>query len=242
MFDDLPETRKVRSKGKGKAFTFALIAHVVALTGIGVANLLALEQIEPPPISVVFLSAAAPPPPPPPPPPAKPKPKEEAPKPQTEPKPVPQVAQPMEMPSTLPDVKTEEVAPDFGMEGGVEGGVEGGIEGGVLGGVDGGVVGGVEGSDEPLRVGGDVEAPEIVKQVQPRYPEVAKAARASGLVILEAIINTEGVVEDVKVLRGHPLLQQAAMDAIVQWKFKPGRLNGKPVRVVFTLTVNFQLK
>ena len=84
--------------------------------------------------------------------------------------------------------------------------------------------------------------PQIVSQVQPRYPEVAKAARVQGIVILEAIINTEGQVEDVKVLRGPDLLQQSAMDAIVKWKFKPGTLNGKPVKVIFTLTVNFTLK
>jgi len=94
----------------------------------------------------------------------------------------------------------------------------------------------------PLRVGGDVSPPKIVKQVPPSYPEVAKAARVQGIVILEAIINAEGGVDSVKTLRGHALLDQAAKDAIVQWQFEPAKLNGVPVSVYFTLTVNFTLR
>jgi protein TonB len=248
MFDILPETKRVRSKGTGIALTAALVIHVIFLSVVGVVNLMAVQPIEPPPIQVTFFSAAAPPPPPPPPPPRRPRPKpaEEAPKPQPVPEaqpsgPVQPVAVPEELPAAV-DNAGDEGGDDYGVDGGVEGGIEGGVVGGVPGGVLGGVPGGANPEDPPLRVGGDVEPPEIVRQVQPRYPEVAKAARVQGLVILEAIINTEGQVEDVKVLRGHKLLEQAAIEAIYQWKFRPGRLNGKPVKVVFTLTVNFTLK
>jgi protein TonB len=79
---------------------------------------------------------------------------------------------------------------------------------------------------------------QIVK-VQPVYPPLAKQARIQGVVILEAIIGKDGAVSEVKVISGHPLLQQAAIDAVSQWKYKPTLLNGEPVEVVTTVTVNF---
>jgi periplasmic protein TonB len=79
---------------------------------------------------------------------------------------------------------------------------------------------------------------QIVK-VQPVYPPLAKQARIQGVVILEAIIGRDGAVTEVKVISGHPLLQQAAIDAVSQWKYKPTLLNGEPVEVVTTVTVNF---
>jgi protein TonB len=79
---------------------------------------------------------------------------------------------------------------------------------------------------------------QIVK-VQPVYPPLAKQARIQGVVILEAIIGKDGAVTEVKVISGHPLLQQAAIDAVSQWKYKPTLLNGEPVEVVTTVTVNF---
>ena len=96
--------------------------------------------------------------------------------------------------------------------------------------------------DEPFRVGGGVEPPQILSQVKPRYPEVAKAARVQGIVILEAIINKEGTVDDVRVLRGHPLLEQAAKDAIVKWKFKPRVLDGVAVERVASQIIEFNLE
>jgi len=243
MFDNLIETKRQRVRGRTRALTMALVAHVVVFALVGIAQVWAVETVEPPSITVVFLSAAAPPPPPPPPAARKPPPKKpkEAPKPKPKPVPVvvPEIVQPDVVPDELPEKLDEEYSDagfDYGVEGGVEGGIEGGVEGGFVGGVEGGV------SDEPLRVGGDVTPPKIIKQVKPRYPEVAKAARVQGIVILEAVINASGQVEGVTVLRGHPLLEQAAKDAIVKWKFEPGKLNGNPVKVFFTLTVNFTLK
>lgn len=97
--------------------------------------------------------------------------------------------------------------------------------------------------DGPLRVGGDVKAPKLVNRIDPKYPEIARKARIQGIVILEAIINKQGDVTDVKVLKSlNSLCDQAAMEAARQWKFEPGTQNDIPVDVVMTLTVQFQLK
>src|SRR5262245_15612581 len=86
----------------------------------------------------------------------------------------------------------------------------------------------------------DIVKPVLTHRVNPEYPEVARKARVEGVVILEAIINKNGDVENVKVLRGvHPLLDQAAVNAVLKWRYKPPTSNGK---VHTTVTVNFKLK
>jgi TonB family protein len=93
-----------------------------------------------------------------------------------------------------------------------------------------------------LRVGGDVKAPVIISKVEPIYSEEARKARVSGIVIVECLIDKSGNVTDVNVLKPLPFgLDQAAVDAVKQWKFKPAVMNGEPVNVVFNLTVNFKL-
>jgi protein TonB len=95
----------------------------------------------------------------------------------------------------------------------------------------------------PLQVGGDVQAPVKLDAPPPQYTEIARKARIQGVVIVQAIINKEGSVENVKVLKGLPMgLDQAAIDAIKRWRFKPATLNGKPVTVYYNLTVNFTLQ
>jgi protein TonB len=74
------------------------------------------------------------------------------------------------------------------------------------------------------------------------YPSIAQSARVQGVVILEATIGVEGRVQDVKVLRSIPLLDQAAIDAVKQWQYTPTTLNGVPVPVVMTVTVTFALQ
>src|SRR3954468_7783252 len=97
-------------------------------------------------------------------------------------------------------------------------------------------------ADAPLRVGGDVRAPILMEKVEPVYTEEARQRRINGIVIVEAIIGRDGLVKNVSVLKPLPFgLDQAAVDAVKQWKFKPGTLEGKPVDVIFTLTVNFRL-
>jgi len=82
----------------------------------------------------------------------------------------------------------------------------------------------------------------IITKVEPQYPEVARKARISGIVIVECTISKNGDVTDVHVLKPLPFgLDQAAVDAVRRWKFRPGTLNGQPVDVLFNLTVNFKL-
>ena len=80
-----------------------------------------------------------------------------------------------------------------------------------------------------------------IKDVAPKYPSVALAARAEGVVILEATIGLTGMVEDVRILRSIPLLDAAALEAVRQWEYSPTLLNGVPVPVLITVTVNFTL-
>ena len=94
----------------------------------------------------------------------------------------------------------------------------------------------------PVRVGGQIKAPVRVKNVNPVYPSIAQSARVQGVVIIEATIGPDGRVTDTKVLRSIPLLDQAAVDAVKQWTYTPTLLNGVPVPVIMTVTVNFTLK
>jgi len=95
----------------------------------------------------------------------------------------------------------------------------------------------------PIRVGGDVKPPEKLVAPSPQYTEIARKARIQGVVIVEAIIDKEGSVTNVKILKGLPMgLDTAAADAVQKWKFKPATLNGKPVAVIYNLTVNFRLQ
>ena len=93
----------------------------------------------------------------------------------------------------------------------------------------------------PLRVGGIIRQPQKLHHVAPLYPEVARAARVSGIVILEAVLAEDGTVRDVSVLRSVPLLDAAAIAAVREWRFTPTLLNGTPVPVVMTVTVAFNL-
>jgi len=132
---------------------------------------------------------------------------------------------------------------------GVTGGVPGGIAGGSAGGVLGGIIGGV-GSNMPpppkatparIRVGGNVQAAKMVRQIMPVYPPIAKTAHISGTVVLHAVIAKDGSVEDLQYVSGPPLLMKAAMDAVKQWRYQPTQLNGDPVEVDTTISVVFTL-
>lgn len=94
----------------------------------------------------------------------------------------------------------------------------------------------------PVRVGGQIRSPEKVQDVAPIYPVIAQQARVEGVVIIEALIGTDGRVQDARVLRAEPLLDQAALTAVRQWVYRPTLLNGIPVPVVMTVTVRFSLK
>jgi protein TonB len=94
----------------------------------------------------------------------------------------------------------------------------------------------------PVRVGGAIRQPTRLKNVNPVYPPIAQSARVQGVVIIEATIGTDGRVQDARVLRSIPLLDAAALDAVRQWQYTPTLLNGVPVPVIMTVTVNFTLQ
>jgi protein TonB len=239
LFEDLIESDVVAHKtNKSKTLPVSIAIHAVLIVALFIVPLVTSEEL-PEPTSAVrafFVEPAAPPPPPPPPPPPAPK----APTaPKTPPKPMsdtPRLTAPVEVP--------EEIAPEQGIDLGVEGGVPGGVEGGVPGGVVGGVVGGLPDAPPPpqaVRVGGQIKEPKKLKNVAPAYPDIAKQARVQGVVILECTISPQGRVTDVKVLRGIPLLDESAREAVKQWIYTPTLLNGVPVPVIMTVTVNFKL-
>jgi periplasmic protein TonB len=93
-----------------------------------------------------------------------------------------------------------------------------------------------------VRVGGAIREPRKVFHVAPIYPEFARQARAQGMVIIEAILDATGQVASVKVLHSQPLLDDAAVRAVRQWRYTPTELNGVPVPVLMTITVRFSLE
>ncbi|MDP6582324.1 MAG: TonB family protein, partial [Vicinamibacterales bacterium] len=96
-------------------------------------------------------------------------------------------------------------------------------------------------SQEPVRVGGDIPVPQKVRNIDPVYPDAAKEARVSGVVILEAVIGVDGTITDVQVLRSVPQLDEAAIAAVRQWEYTPTVVDDLRVPVVMTVTVNFKL-
>jgi TonB family protein len=135
--------------------------------------------------------------------------------------------------------------------GGVQGGVSGGVEGGVSGGVEGGIAGGIQSQElerkqqefrkDAVPCKDDIKPPKLLKKVDPIYPEEARKKGIQGIVILEAKSDEYGRVMDAMILRSIPELDQAAIDAVRQWVYEPLLLAGKPTKVLFTVTVRFQL-
>jgi periplasmic protein TonB len=220
-------------------------AHVIVLGVMLAIPILYVSADLPeiPDMLTFVVSAAPPPPPPPPPPPAAPaatpsKPRVTKPVPTTSPR-----AAPVEAPREI----VEETYVDITSEEGVLGGVEGGIPGGVIGGVLADLPQPppppppVPVAREPVRVGGDLKAPALVERVEPEYPPLAVRAKVEGVVILEALVDREGRVESVRVLRSIPLLDNAATAAVRQWQYSPLLLNGQPERFVLTVTLSFSL-
>ena len=92
-----------------------------------------------------------------------------------------------------------------------------------------------------VTVGGNVQAARLINKVQPLYPPLARQTRISGTVKLHAIIGKDGTVQRLEVQSGHPLLVQAAQDAVRQWRYQPTLLNGEPVEVDTEIDVIFSL-
>jgi protein TonB len=94
----------------------------------------------------------------------------------------------------------------------------------------------------PQRVGGAIRQPVRTNYVAPVYPEIARVARVQGAVQIEAVIGTDGVVQQARVISGSPLLSDAALSAVRQWRYTPTTLNNQPISVIMTVTVTFTLQ
>jgi protein TonB len=223
----------------------SIVGHAVVLTLVVVLPLMyAANRLPKVPTMMAFVATPPMPPPPPPPPLAvKAVGKPVAARPQAPPNPGTFVI-PLEAPSSI---TPEPPGTLYSGEGGVEGGIEGGVAGGIVGGL-------VAAPPPPLpppappapqpvvpvRIGGNLSAPALVKRVEPTYPDLAVMAKVSGMVILEAIVSADGTVESVKVLRSVKFLDNAAIEAVKQWRYSPLILNGVPTPFVLTVTLNFR--
>jgi len=226
LFGDV--TRPSISIGNRKWYTVpvSLLSHSVIVFGVVVVPLLATDVLPAPwqPMEEFILAGPTPPPPPPPP-----RRIEEA------------------MPAADPDLAPTEAPEGVSPERPVE--PRKPFE------YTTGIVGGDENVDrilapppeviaappEPVRVGGTIRQPQKVRNVDPVYPQLAILSRIEDVVIIEATIGQDGKLMDARVLRGHQMLQQAALVAVRQWEFTPTLLNGVPVPVIMTVTVRFTL-
>lgn len=242
MFDHLTESSPTRTRARNP--WTVLLSAILQIALVIVMVLVPLIYTEALPKQQLLTFLVAPPPPPPPPPPPAPAVKAVV-------RPVRlmeagKLTAPKAIPKTVQMIKEEELSPEGA--GGVVGGVPGGVPGGSPGGVIGGIISSTAMPPPPkieapkrIRVGGQVQAAKIIDQVRPIYPPLAKQARIQGVVRLEAIISKQGQIENLRVMSGHPLLIQAALDAVRLWRYQPTLLNGEPVEVVTTIDVVFTL-
>lgn len=156
-----------------------------------------------------------------------------------------QLRTPTKIPKKIEIIKEDEAPPP--QMAGVVGGVPGGVPGGSMGGVIGGIIGNTptaipKVAVQRVRISGGVIEGSRTKYVAPTYPQMAKIARVQGSVVLAAIIGKDGTIQNLHVVStASPLLNQAAVEAVKEWKYRPYILNGEPVEVDTTITVNFVL-
>ena len=243
----------VNAGGKTNKTWTVLLSFLAQIGVIVVAILIPMIYFDALPKSQLSSFLVAPPPPPPPPPPPAAAPPHVI-------KVIPRqfdagrLMAPKVVPKEVAMIKEEELPPPS--SGGVVGGVPGGVPGGTAGGVIGGIIGGVPTAAPPppppppapkpvtpqrIRVGGNVQQAKLIRQPKPIYPPLAKQARISGVVRLNAIIGKDGTIQNLPVASGHPLLVPAAMEAVKQWVYQPTLLNGEAVEVVTQIDVNFTL-
>jgi protein TonB len=239
MFEDslIESGNKLKTK-RGLTTSVTFVLEIIL---VGVMVLIPLLFTEALPKAQLLTGLVAPPPPPPPPPP-----------PAAVIKVVKiqtnmindQLRTPTKIPKKVEMIKEEEAPPQMA-------GVVGGVPGGVPGGSMNGVIGGIVNSNAPVpkiaaptrvRVSQGVTQGLLINRIQPTYPPLAKQARIFGAVVLQAEISKDGSIQNLHVLSGHPMLVPAALEAVKRWKYKPYILNGEPVEVETTITVNFTLQ
>ena len=242
MFEEMVVSGAKEKTNKPWTVVVSMILQVLLLVILILIPLIYTEALPRAMLSSILL--APPPPPPPPPPPAVVQVKI---RPTVRLMDAGKLVAPKAIPKEVNIIKEEELPPDAGMQG-IAGGVPGGIAGGSMGGVLGGVIGGGKAAPPPpkvvpkrVMVGGNVQAARLVNKVQPLYPPLARQTRISGTVKLHAIIGKDGSVQQLVMVSGHPLLVQAALDAVRQWRYQPTLLNGEPVEVDTEIDVIFSL-
>jgi protein TonB len=235
MFEELLVSNPYATKTKQR--WTVLVSMIFQVTFLAILLLIPLIYTEALPKAMLATLLVAPPPPPPPPPPAQ---VQVVRKVQVHLMDAGKLMAPKAIPKTVTIIK-EEADPDMGASGGVLGGVAGGSMGGVIGGVIGGMPAPPKPVQSRIKVGGNVTAARLQNKVSPVYPALARQTRISGTVRLHAIIAKDGTVQQLEVLSGHPLLVQAALDAVRQWRYQPTLLNGEPVEVDTTVDVIFSL-
>jgi protein TonB len=164
---------------------------------------------------------------------------------------VPTVRMPEEIPPVMPSDPQPETSSASGTDSGDPGGGEpGGQRDGVIGGMpfslgsgeDAGVEGGTSGDQIHQPGVGGVTVPELIERIEPLYPEAARKLRQEGAVLLEAIITTSGIVDQVRIVgSAGPLLDAAAVSAVRRWRYRPATLNGRAVAVFLAVKVRFGL-
>ncbi len=238
--------------GKTRTPWTVLLSFGLQMLMVGVAILIPLLNYAGlPATELMTFLVAPPPPPPPPPPPVVVKLKKIVPREFDTGK----LVQPVAIPEDIAIIEEDTAPPPSAGIAGVVGGVPGGGIGGALGGVIGGIISSTPMVAPPppppvkkkppppkrIRVGGSVQRANLIRQVRPVYPPLARQARIQGTVKLTAIIAKNGTIQKLEVLSGHPLLIPAALSAVKQWRYRPTLLNGQPVEVVTQVDVNFTL-
>lgn len=233
MFGDVVDPSVTMGNRQRTAVLMTVVLETALVSALLVVPLIAVDVLPTPREAIDAFVTAAPTPEPPPPPRAATAPP--AAQPQVNPDAAP-IEPPRELVPERPRMAVLEPPPDFIVGGGDLTGVVGG-------GGDGLVIAAppAPAPPAPVRVGGRIVTPQKTRHVAPVYPDIARAARVEATVIIEAAIDAAGRVTNAQVLRGHPLLDAAALDAVRQWEFMPTLLNGVPVPVIMTVTVNFRL-
>jgi protein TonB len=246
MFSDSVLDFGVQTKRKAVATTTSFIINCLAI-GLMLAVPLMFTEELPKGQLLTFLIAPPPPPPPPPPAAAEVKVVRQI---QTDMLSSGQLRTPSKIPQKIQMIKEEEAPPPMVATGGVVGGVPGGIPGGQAGGVIGSIISAANSAAVPkfvpvtpqrVRISQGVTKGLLIHRVEPAYPTLARAARVQGEVVLSAVIDTSGQIQNLQLVSGHPMLVPAALSAVKQWRYKPYLLNGQPTEVETTITVIFTL-
>ena len=258
IFKDLPATFPEKDKYKKPSVIGSIVFHGLLVFVVIIVPLLMPQTIPERELIVTLVSPIGPPPPPPPPPPPVESPVITAPKavqPQVRSVAPDALIAPVALPKEVVKIVEEPIVPAVGVIGGVPGGMPGGVLGGILAAnaAPPPVLAPppppppppptpppqVAAPPAPIRIGGVVKEPQVIKMVPPMYPPLASRARVSGLVVLEATLTAQGSVEQIRVISGHPLLIDAAVECVKQWQYEPTYLNGTPVPVILTAKVHF---